>query len=86
MFIDANRDMFICQIMSPASVAPSERVDGIKIGVMVDSCVWSETNEMMAAISDQKLLVPRLSLSSRFVLSGRSLLIVPTDLNNRPFS
>lgn len=57
VFIDANRDMFMCQVMTSVSVAPSERVAGTKIAAMVDSCYWSETYEILAALSDAKLLV-----------------------------
>ena len=46
-FIDANRDMFITMVHKP---------DIIKIASIVDSFQWNDNNDMLAALSDGKLL------------------------------
>ena len=46
-FIDSNRDMFITMVHKP---------DIIKIASIVDSFQWNDNNDMLAALSDGKLL------------------------------
>ena len=46
-FIDSNRDMFITMVHKP---------DILKIASIVDSFQWNDGNDMLACISDRKLL------------------------------
>ncbi len=46
-FIDNNRDMFLSMVHKP---------DIIKIASIVDSFQWNDNNDMLACISDGKLL------------------------------
>jgi len=46
-FIDSNRDMFITMVHKP---------DILKIASIVDSFQWNDGNDMLACISDGKLL------------------------------
>ena len=46
-FIDVNRDMFLTMVHKP---------DVIKIASIVDSFQWNDSNDMLACISDGKLL------------------------------
>lgn len=45
-FIDSNRDMFLTMVHKP---------EVIKISNMVDSFMWNDHNDMVAALSDGKL-------------------------------
>ena len=46
-FIDNNRDMFLTMVHKP---------DILKIASIVDSFQWNDDNDMLACISDGKLL------------------------------
>lgn len=46
-FIDNNRDMFLSSVHKP---------DIMKISNMVDSFQWNDSNDMLAAIADGKLV------------------------------
>jgi intraflagellar transport protein 80 len=48
LLIDKNRDLFL---------TPVHRNEPVKLATIVDSAIWSDTHDMAAAISDQKLLV-----------------------------
>eukprot|EP00823_Brevimastigomonas_motovehiculus_P003574 TRINITY_DN219_c0_g1_i1.p1 TRINITY_DN219_c0_g1~~TRINITY_DN219_c0_g1_i1.p1 ORF type:complete len:839 (+),score=261.42 TRINITY_DN219_c0_g1_i1:24-2519(+) len=47
-FVDRNRDLYICPILRPAP---------FKLASMVESFMWSARDEMLAAVTDQKLVV-----------------------------
>ncbi len=48
LLIDKNRDLFM---------SPIHRNDSFKLATIVDSALWSDQHDMIAAIADQKLLV-----------------------------
>jgi hypothetical protein len=48
-FIDRNRDMYVCQVHRPDSK--------FKLATMVDSAMWNDGTEILAAVSDQQLVV-----------------------------
>lgn len=48
LFIDRNRDLFLATVHRPSNV---------KLGPMVDTAMWSDTTDVLAAVSDSKLIV-----------------------------
>lgn len=48
LLIDRNRDLFL---------TPVHRHEPVKLATIVDSAVWSDAHDMVAALADQKLLV-----------------------------